>query len=101
VAVDCSWKYAEDVFSHLKANCRTLPYLVAANPVNYGKPLKLTTAEALAASLYIIGYGKKAEKLLSKFNWGHNFLVMNKEPLEEYVKVKNREEMVVAQNLFV
>ena len=101
VAVDCSWVHAKEVFSGLKANCRTLPFLVAVNPVNYGKPLKLTTAEALAASLYITGYEKKAEELLSKFNWGLNFFIMNKEPLKEYAKVRNHNEMIDAQNLFV
>ena len=76
VALDCSWERAEEVFrnNRCRARHRSLPLLVAANPVNYGKIAKLSTVEALAAALYILGERKRAEALLSKFSWGHSFV---------------------------
>ncbi len=54
-ALDCSWAHAEEVFARVKLQDRALPFLVAANPVNFGKPFKLSTVEALAAGLVILG----------------------------------------------
>ena len=56
LAVDCSWKNAETSFEYLikKNRSRALPFVLAANPVNYGKPFKLSTLEAFATSLYIL-----------------------------------------------
>ncbi|MCD6147288.1 MAG: DUF367 family protein [Thermoplasmata archaeon] len=94
-AVDCSWKNAEEVFSKIRnENARALPYLIAANNVNYGKPMRLTTAEAFAASLYILGDVEGADMLMSKFKWGPHFLELNKEPLERYRNAKTSMEVV-------
>ena len=96
IAVDCSWKNAETSFDYLdkKNKPRALPFVVATNPVNYGKPFKLTTLEAFATALYILDDVKTAEKLLSLYKWGPNFLVLNKEPLEDYRQAKNSAEVV-------
>ena len=76
---------------------RALPYLVAANPTNYGRPLRLSSAEALAAALYILGEPEQAAAVLDAFRWGPHFLVLNREPLDEYAAAKDSTEVVAAQ----
>lgn len=84
LAVDCSWKNAEDFFNRvrIKGSHRRLPRLIAVNPINFGNPYILSTAEALAASLYILGFEELARNLLSIFKWGPHFFEVNKELLE-------------------
>ncbi len=88
VVLDYSWKklgQGEADFPRLpRRERRALPLLVAANPVNYGKPSLLSSAEALAGALVILGEREMAEEILGKFKWGPVFLVINKERLEEY-----------------
>lgn len=101
--VDCSWaKIEETPLAQLKSHCpRLLPFLIAANPINYGKPCQLSCVEALAAAMYITGFKKKARTYLSKFSWGHAFLELNDELLESYSQCKNSPEMIVVQNEFI
>jgi pre-rRNA-processing protein TSR3 len=80
-----------------KLQGRMLPLLLAANPVNWGKPGKMTTAEALAAALYLIGKEEQARKLLGAFRWGEQFFILNKEPLDAYRDAKSSSELVDLQ----
>ena len=100
-ALDCSWEKAQKIFeSSLKMRkySRCLPYLVAANPVNYGVPTKLSTVEALAAALYIAGFKEEAKIFLSIFKWGGSFITLNKTFLELYSQAKNSKEILLIQS---
>ncbi|MDQ3838086.1 MAG: DUF367 family protein [Thermoproteota archaeon] len=87
-AVDCSWEKAEDILfrrRELRRGIhRRLPALLAANPTNYSKLGKLSSVEALAGSLFILGFEGIAVELLNKFKWGATFLDLNKELLKDY-----------------
>lgn len=98
-ALDCSWKQAEGVFKRSQGrNQRALPYLLAANPVNTYLPIKLSTAEAIAAALYIVGEVKAAEDTMSIFKWGPSFLTLNKEWLDSYASCKSSSDVVKVQS---
>lgn len=101
-ALDCSWEHAETVFGKLRQmKQRALPYLVAANPVNFGKPFKLTTVEAFAAALYIFGEFDQSSLILGKFKWGHTFLELNRQLLDEYAQAKDSSEVVAIQSKYL
>lgn len=101
--IDCSWaKIDETPFGRMKsAHPRLLPYLVAANPVNYGKPCKLNCVEALAAAFYIIGHKDLAVKYLDKFSWGHSFISLNETLLDRYAECANAQEVIKVQDDFL
>ncbi len=98
-AVDASWNLLRSFIRHEPS--RSLPFLVAANPVNYGRPYKLSTAEAIASALYILGEKERAELLLSKFKWGPHFLELNKERLEAYSRAGNEKEVRMLEKKFI
>ena len=98
--IDTSWKHPRfPEIPHQRG--RALPYLLAANPVNYGKPFTLSSVEALAAALIILGHAEQARRILAKFSWGEQFLTLNAEPLAEYAKARTSAEVVAAQALFL
>ena len=102
VCLDCSWENAEKIFLKTKTEFqRRLPFLLAANPVNYAKPFRLTTLEAFAASLYILGFKKDAEKILRIYSWGEGFLKLNREILDDYEKAKNGKEIMEIEEEFL
>ena len=88
--LDCSWRLAEDLLkTHNKGLQRRLPYLVPANPVNYGKPYKLSSVEAVAAALYILGEKEHSQEIFEGFKWGPHFIELNKDLLEAYAECKD------------
>jgi pre-rRNA-processing protein TSR3 len=103
VGLDCSWNRIQksNIMFKGKKYHRSLPFLVAANPTNYGKPCKLTTAEAIAATFYIVGLKDNAVEIMSQFKWGPHFLILNKELLEAYSCAKTSAEVVKIQNEFI
>ena len=101
VAIDCSWEKVQKAFSiHLPGRNVKLPTLLASNPVNYAKPHKLSSLEALAASLHIMGFQEAASKLLSVFKWGPNFLSLNQGPLDAYASASNEQELLNAESQY-
>ena len=97
--VDCSWARIEEVpFDKIKSpNERLLPFLIASNSVNYGKPVKLNCCEALAAALFICGFDSQADHLLSTFEWGKHFYSLNEELFTLYKSCTTSESVMEAQ----
>jgi pre-rRNA-processing protein TSR3 len=98
LVLDCSWKKLSK-FPKIRSGLehRALPFLLAANPTNFGKAQRLSSAEALAASLHILGEREHAAELMSLFKWGPVFLDINRERLDEYAMAADSAEVVRAQ----
>ncbi|CAL8468881.1 g8422 [Coccomyxa elongata] len=101
--VDCSWNRLDDVpFGRIKGVApRLLPWLLAANPVNYGRPCKLSCAEAFAAALFICGWPDAAAAVLSRFKWGHGFFSANEELLDRYASCPGSVEVIAVQTEYL
>ncbi|MHB8361017.1 MAG: DUF367 family protein [Thermoplasmataceae archaeon] len=91
--IEGSWKRNELMQDITFRHGRKLPPLLASNPVNYGKWDILSSVEAVTASLIITGYRETALELISKFTWGHTFLSLNQDLLNEYSRCKSLDEM--------
>lgn len=95
--IDCSWAHFDEVkVKSIKANERLLPFCYAANPVNYGKEIKVNCAEALAGALFLSGWVDEAERIMDVFKWGPAFFSVNEMYFDRYLQCKTSDEMEVA-----
>jgi pre-rRNA-processing protein TSR3 len=105
VALDCSWKHVEASYEgHDLAGVgppRALPYLLAANTLHYGRAMELSTMEAFAAALFILGHPAQARAALGCYTWGPQFETLNAQPLEAYAAARTSGDVVKAQGEFV
>ncbi|RMZ70531.1 Ribosome biogenesis TSR3 [Pyrenophora seminiperda CCB06] len=101
--VEASWNRIDEVpFGRIGGKCeRLLPYLVAANPTNYGRPWRLNCVEALAACYYICGHAEWAESILSTFSYGQAFLDINAALLKRYMACENEEQIKKAEEVWL
>jgi len=99
--MDLTWSNISSFPKVRGAKERALPFLVAANPVNWGRPMELNSAEAVAAALFILGEEPQARELLSNFRYGDQFLALNEEPLRRYARCRDSASVVEAQEEFL
>lgn len=78
-----------------------VPYLLPANPVNYGRPWRLNCVEALAACFYICGHAEWAEEILSTFSYGEAFLEINSELLKKYAACTDEDSIKQAETAWM
>ncbi|BDD60651.1 ribosome bioproteinsis protein tsr3 [Monascus purpureus] len=93
--VECSWVRVQEIpWSRIGGKCeRLLPYLIAANTVNYGRPWRLNCVEAIAACFYICGHEDWAKEVLKHFRYGDAFLDINSQLLKRYAACSTEEDV--------
>ncbi len=99
--LDCSWVMLDTGKVRSWRIRRALPFLVAANPVNFGKPCILSSIEALAAALFIPFDRERASAFISKLSWGIRFLVLYRVTLDMYANAKDSTDVIKIQELFI
>jgi pre-rRNA-processing protein TSR3 len=78
IAIDANWDLLSSIYEKIenKERCRKLPRMIAANPVHPNTE-KITTAEAIIASLLILGLTVQARSILDMFEWKQTFIDNN------------------------
>jgi len=118
--VECSWVRVKEVpWAKIGGKCERIcersrfdklvlailiplvPYLVAANSVNYGRPWRLNCVEALAATFYICGHEGWAHEVVSHFSYGETFLEINAQILKRYAACATEEEVKEAEKIWL
>ena len=100
--IDCSWaKFNELHLDLYKIETRSLPFMVAVNPVNFGKAFKLSCAEAFAACLLLGGFEKEARFIMDHFKWGPHFFKINEELFGKYKGISSQDELKQIQEKYI
>jgi pre-rRNA-processing protein TSR3 len=95
LVVDASWRRLDpSKFTSISGVHVKLPPLLPGNPVNYGKPCMLSSVEAVAASVYILGFRGEYELLLGLYKWMSTFHELNRELLDAYSSATSPGELV-------
>ncbi|NLN71543.1 MAG: DUF367 family protein [Thermoplasmatales archaeon] len=101
VVMDLTWTNIDGFPEVRGTEERGLPYLLASNPVNWGRPMELNSAEAVLAALVILGEEKQAASFLGRFNWAPEFMRLNGNLLSDYSRAADSREVVRIQNEYL
>jgi pre-rRNA-processing protein TSR3 len=99
--LDCSWSVLDTEAVRSWRKRRALPFLVAANPVNFGRPWRLSSVEAFAAALFILKEPEQAVLVLRTQRWGCRFYELNDELLRSYAAASDSREVLDIQNKYL
>ena len=99
--IDMTWTNINEFPRPKGMNERALPYLLASNPVNWGRPMELNSAEAAVAALMILGEREQAMGIAERFGWGSEFIRMNGNMLNDYSNAKDSTDVVRIQKEYL
>jgi pre-rRNA-processing protein TSR3 len=101
VVMDLTWTNIDEFPRLKRVEERALPYLLASNPINWGRPMELNSAEAVMAALIILGEREQAETFIPRFNWAPEFMRLNGAMLDDYSKAADSAEVVRIQEEYI